>query len=222
MNYTAEGIRALRPPRTARFIPALAGAALLLTGCLSTPVKPAVAVSYRDVGSMGLVAGVGVESQDIVGVTDAMVRDLLASPLVAQLGRAPRILVDAEQFSVDGNQRINKALIVDRLRINLQRASNGRLLFVSREATADVAREREYKRAGVTDKGTIGAAVAFAGVDFMMRGKLVSQDKRSTSTGMVERYSQFSFELVDAENSLSVWANLYELQKGGRDDAVYR
>lgn len=195
-----------------------------LAGCQSAPPAPppAAAVTYRDIGSQGLVAGLGTESQDIVSVTDAMVRDLLSSPIMGQFNRPPRILVDAEGFRTDGVQRINKELIVDRLRINLQRAAKGRLHFVSREATADVARERDLKDAGITDRGTNARAAAVAGVDYLMRGKMLTQDKRSASNGAVERYTQFSFELIDAQNQVSVWANLYEMQKGGRDDAVYR
>jgi penicillin-binding protein activator len=196
-------------------------ACVAMLGCASKP-PPAVPVTYKDVGSTGMVAGVGVESQDIVAVSDAMVRDLLASGITGQFARPPRILIDAEDFSTDGIQRINKALIVDRLRINLQRASKGRLLFVSREAAAMVQQERDLKRSGVTDKGTVGLSAAQAGVDFRMKGKLITQDKRSTSSGSIERYTQLNFDLIDAENAVSIWANMYEMQKGGRDDVVYR
>lgn len=204
----------------------LAAAAIGLAGCAAAPPPaPAVAVRYTDVGSQGMVAGVGTESQDIVGVTDAMVRDLLATPLTTQFTRPPRILFDVEDFALDGSQRLNKALVVDRLRIHLQRASRGRFVFVSREALAATSRERDLKDKGVTDAGTLGRQ-RVAGVDFVMRGRLATQDKRSTAVGagagMVERYTQFSFELIEAGTDLSVWANLYEMQKGGRDDAVYR
>lgn len=202
--------------------PALA-LALLGAGCASAPPPPppAAPVRYTDVGTQGAVAGVGTESQDIVAVTDSMVRDLLASGLTAQFTRPPRILVDVNDFSVDGSQRINKSLVVDRLRINLQRASRGRLAFVSRESLGSTSRERELKDKRVTDGGTLGRN-AVAGVDFVLRGRMATQDKRSASNGMVERYTQFSFELVEAETDLSAWANLYEMQKSGRDDAIYR
>lgn len=219
----------LPAPLTSRSVPAVALAACtaVLVGCATAPPPPppAAPVRYTDVGSAGLVAGVGTESQDIVGVTDAMVRDIVGSHLMSQYSRAPRILVDLEQFEVDGSQRINKALVVDRLRINLQRASRGRLAFVSREALNATNRERELKDKGVTDAGTLGRQ-RVAGVDLVLRGRMTTQDKRSTSGGssggMVERYTQFSFELIEAGTDLSVWANLYEMQKGGRDDAVYR
>lgn len=197
------------------------GSLVLLSAC-AAPEQPARAVTYQDVSSPGKVSGVGVESQDIVGVSDAMVRDLLANPGVMKLPRAPRIIMDAEHFKNESTQRINKNLIVDRLRINLQRASYGKLAFVSRESAAMVQSERDLKRDGVTDSGTTGLTKAQAGGDFRLVGRISTLDSRSASTGAVERYTQLTFELIDLETGMSVWANQYEMKKGGQDDAIYR
>ncbi len=195
----------------------------LLHACGTAPPAPppAAAVRYTDVRAPGAVQGVGTESQDIVTVTDLMVRDILASPFMAGLTRPPVILIDTERFSLEGTQRLNKALVIDRLRINLQRASQGRLQFLSRAAAADVELERDLKRQGVTDAGTRNLQDRVAGLDYRLYGRMATQDKRAPS-GMVERYTQFSFELVDQQRSLSVWANQYEFQKAARDDSVYR
>jgi hypothetical protein len=107
----------------------LAAGIAFFVGC-SSPQPASRPVTYQDVRSPGVVSGVGIESQDIVSVTDTMVRDLLASPQVAQRGSAPRIVMDAEYFKNESAQPINKSLMTDRLRINLQRAAQGRLLFV--------------------------------------------------------------------------------------------
>lgn len=195
---------------------------IFLTACAAPPQAPSRPVSYQDVGSAGAVSGIGMESQDIVGVSDAMVRDLLADAEVMRMPRAPRIVMDGEHFKNEGTQRINKNLIVDRLRINLQRASRGKLSFVSRESAALVSAERELKRDGITDSGTTGLTRAQAGVDFRLVGRIGTLDARSSSTGAVERYTQLSFELIDLESGVSVWANQYEMKKGGLDDAVYR
>jgi len=180
------------------------------------------AAQYQDPSSQGKVAGVGIESQDIVTVSDTMVRDLLSDAGVMKMERAPRIIMDAEYFKNESTQRINKNLIVDRLRIALQRASKGRLLFVSRESAAMVAAEREMKRDGVTDVGTTGLTKAQAGGDFRLVGRISSLDSRSAGTGTVERYTQLSFELIDLETGISLWSNQYEMKKAGRDDAIYR
>lgn len=198
---------------------------LLAASSLLSPVLAAdtgAAARYEDPASAGEVRGVGVESQDIVTVSDLMVRDILAEPEVVQRERAPRIIMDAEFFRNESTQRINKNLIVDRLRVALQRASRGKLVFVSRESAAMVAAERNLKRDGVTDVGTTGLTKAQAGADYRLVGRISTLDSRSASTGSVERYTQMSFELVDLETGVSQWANQYEFKKSGRDDAIYR
>lgn len=204
-----------------RYDALIIAAAGLLSACATTQ-PPSRPVSYQDVASPGIVSGVGIESQDIVGVSDAMARDLLSDPGVMKMARAPRIIMDTEYFKNESTQRLNKNLIVDRLRINLQRASRGKLVFVSRESAAMVNSERELKRDGVTDTGTTGLTKAQAGGDYRLIGRISTLDSRSPSTGAVERYTQLSFELVDLESGVSSWANQYELKKGGQDDAIYR
>jgi penicillin-binding protein activator len=214
------------PPVTVRraaVVRLLAFASLpLLHACASAP--PAVPrsgapVTYRDVGSSAPVT-VGTDPLDIVAVTDLMVRDILSSPFVAGLTRPPVILIDSERFSLEGTQRLNRSLIIDRLRVNLQRASHGRLMFVSRAAAADVALERDLKERGVTDAGTRNLADRVAGLDYRLYGRMATQDMRHAD-GTVSRYTQFTFELVDQQRSLSVWANQYEFKKSGRELPVY-
>ncbi|MBU1214294.1 MAG: penicillin-binding protein activator LpoB [Gammaproteobacteria bacterium] len=164
----------------------------------------------------------GVESQDVTAVTDVMVKDILATPEVVKRSQAARVILDAAYFENESSQRINKNLLVDRLRINLQRAAQGKLLFVSRESADMVAQERDMKRQGVTDSGTLKQANATAGADYRLIGRINSLDARSAQSGTVERYTQITFELIDLETSLSVWSNLYEFKKGGQDDAIYR
>lgn len=200
---------------------ALACLALCSGLCAQTPDNGA-AGRYEDPASPGQVRGVGLESQDIVAVSDEMVRDILADPEIVRREKAPRIIMDAEYFKNESTQRINKNLIVDRLRVALQRASRGRLVFVSRESAAMVAAERDLKRDGITDTGTTGLTRAQAGGDYRLIGRISSLDSRSASTGTVERYTQLSFELIDLETGVSQWANQYELKKSGRDDAIYR
>lgn len=202
-------------------------AALLLAaaGGLAAPALAAdngAAARYEDPTTAGEVRGVGVESQDIVTVSDLMVRDILAEPEMVQKAKAPRIIMDAEYFKNESTQRLNKNLIVDRLRVALQRASRGKLVFVSRESAAMVAAERNLKRDGVTDVGTTGMTKAQAGADYRLVGRITTLDSRSGSTGSVERYTQMSFELIDLETGVSEWANQYEFKKSGRDDAIYR
>jgi PBP1b-binding outer membrane lipoprotein LpoB len=85
-----------------------------------------------------------------------------------------------------------------------------------------VSDERDLKRSGVTDIGTIGLTKAQAGADYRLRGRISSLDAYDRKSGISQRYNQITFELIDLESSSIVWTNMYEFSKAGSDDAVYR
>jgi penicillin-binding protein activator len=176
-----------------------------------------------DPGSRGPVSGVGIESQDIIGMTDRMVRDMLSNPQLAGRAVAPRVIVDDQYFTNESSQRLNKRIITDRLRVNLNRASNGRMVFVGREFAAMIAQERELKREGVTDVGTTGLTRAQAGVDFRLTGRITSEDAAAQDgSGRVQRFNQITFEMVDLETGVIVWSNLYDFARVAADSVMYR
>jgi PBP1b-binding outer membrane lipoprotein LpoB len=202
----------------------LLGAAFL-TGCATPNLDNSAGrrVIYQDVAApSATVAGVGVESQDVVSMTDKMVRDILSNPQIAGRATAPRVIVDSEYFSNDSSSRMNKNAITDRLRVELNRASNGRLVFVARHYGNMVEKEREAKRSGQADGGTIRSTKAQAGGDFRLGGRITSMDAASTSSGNVSRYHQITFELIDLEYGTIVWSGMYEFKKEARDDVLYR
>lgn len=175
-----------------------------------------------DPNSRGPVAGVGIEGQDILSMTDKMMRDMLGNPSLANRAKPPQVIVDGEFFSNESSQRINRNLIADRLRIGLNRASQGRLVFVSRQSAAMVEQERQLKRQGKADQGTLGLTAAQAGGDFRLRGNIASLDSRDGRTGMVQRYNQITFEMVDLERGIIVWSGIYEFARAAADDVIYR
>lgn len=180
------------------------------------------ATVYQDVNSPGLIQGIGIESQDIVSMTDRMMRDMLANPVLAGRNPSPRVIVDSEYFRNEGSTPINKNLITDRLRVELNRAANGRMLFIGRHYSDMVAKERDLKRQGLATEGTIGSARAQAGGDFRLGGRIASQDLIQVSSGMASRYNQVTFEMVELETGLIVWSGMYELSKAAANDVVYR
>jgi hypothetical protein len=135
---------------------------------------------------------------------------------------APQIIVDSQYFSNESSQRINKDLITNRLRVALNRSSQGRISFVGRQYAAMVAEERDLKRAGIVDVATTGLTQAQAGGDFRLAGTIGSLDSRDPSSGMVQRYTQIVFELVDLERGIVVWSGMYEFGRAAADDVVYR
>ena len=61
------------------------------------------ATTYRDSSQRGPVSGVGIEGQDIVAMTDAMMRDLLQVPLLAAAATPLRVIIDAAHFTNDSS-----------------------------------------------------------------------------------------------------------------------
>ena len=208
-----------------RRLPVLASviaAGLSLAACQRVDNSAGSPTTYIDPGSAGPVRGVGIESQDIVGMTDQMMRDMLAQPRLANAQVPPNIIIDAEYFYNESSSRLNKNSITDRLRVGLNRASAGRMQFVGRNYADMVAKERELKRQGVVDKATLPAARAQKGGDYRLGGRITSLDARDPKTGMQQRYSQIIFEMVDLETSEIVWSGIYEFAKAAQDDVIYR
>jgi hypothetical protein len=203
-------------------------AAALVLGHVAADAKSRVinlsgrpAASF-DVSRVGPVSGTGIEGHDVVSMTDQMMRDILSTPVLAGRGIAPQVIVDGEFFVNDSSQRINKRLITDRLRVELNRAAQGRMTFIGREFSAMVAAERELKREGVVDVATTGLTQAQAGADFRLGGRISSLDSRDPRTGMTQRYMQIVFEMVDLERGVLVWSGMYEFGRAAADDVVYR
>ncbi|CAH8194418.1 CsgG/HfaB family protein [Vibrio aestuarianus] len=169
-----------------------------------------------------LVQGTGVESQDIVAMTDQMARDMLSNPVLAGRATPPRVIVDSEYFKNESSSRINKNLITDRLRINLNRAAAGRMFFINRENLDMLQAERKMKRDGTTDKGTTGMSKTLAGVDYRLVGRIASRDAVDTNSGAQSSYNQITFEMIDLEQGYTVWSGLYEFKKSTMDDVIYR
>ena len=174
-------------------------AVVTVVGCSGTRVNNSAgrATVYEDPGTSGRVQGVGLESQDLVSMTDKMMRDMMQNPQLVSRERPARIIVDAEYFRNESSSRINKNSITDRLRVELNRAANGRMVFVGRHYSDMVESERELKRSGVTDSGTIRQTQATAGADFRLGGRITSLDAMDTRSGEASRYHQVIFEMVD-------------------------
>src|SRR5262247_2355 len=68
----------------------------LISGCASTGVKnpSGVPVTRMKPDEQGFVAGTGVESQDLVAVTDKMARSILAIQQIANSPKPPIIVLD--------------------------------------------------------------------------------------------------------------------------------
>lgn len=203
---------------------AILGAAVLVSACAPSRVDNAAGqpTVYQDVGSAGRVQGVGIESQDVVAMTDKMMRSLLSNPMVSNRPTPPRVLIDMEGFKNESTSVINLNMLAKRLQIELTRAANGRMVFVNRQNLAAIQKEREIKREGLVDGGTIRKTQATAGVDYQMFATITSQDAIDRQSQMRQRYHYISFEMVDMELGTLVWGDGFEMSKATQDNVLYR
>ena len=214
MGYTR-----MRPWRNGLILVAAGGILAACTNVDNSAGRPTV---YSDPGTPGPVQGVGIEAQDIVSMTDQMMRDMLTEPRLAGRRTAPNVIIDDEYFSNDSTWRADKKVITERLRVNLNRAAKGRMVFIARHVAAMFMNERSLKDQGIVDRGTLSRTAAPKGADYRLSGHIGSVDSLNPRTGMKSRYSQISFEMVDLETGEIVWSNIYEMEKSGQDDIIYR
>jgi PBP1b-binding outer membrane lipoprotein LpoB len=194
----------------------------LVAGC-ATPspevYRPAgVPPAEIAVNDPGWVAGTGIESQDLVAVTDRMVRGILSVPEIAQAPAAPTVVL--EPVVNETRFPINKNLFLQRIRTHLNEFSTGRIRFLDREIFETLERERELQRSGRVVATADPNATQFRGADYFLTGKLQSLSTR-TSGGLSD-YVLYSFRLTSARTSEIIWENSVEIKKQGLEDAVYR
>lgn len=209
-------------PNYSRFIVPAAATVLvaLSAGCASQGVKnpSGVGVTEMRADERGFVAGTGVESQDLVTVTDKMVRSILGIPEISRAQTPPRIVLDP--VVNDTRFPMNKDIFNDRIRIELNRHSMGRVRFLARDRMSTLERERELKQSGQVTASADPNVTEFRGADYFLTGKLSGMTTK-TSAGTSD-YVLYSFQLIDARTSEIVWEDAAEIKKQGLEDAAYR
>jgi len=195
-------------------------AAILVNGCASSGVRnpSGVPVTEMKADERGFVAGTGVESQDLVAVTDKMARSILNVRQIANAQGTPRILLDP----VDNETRfpINKDIFLSRIRIALNSKSQGKVTFLAREKMAALEKERQLKLSGQVTSSTDPKVVQFKGGDFILTGKL--QGLTTKTAAGTSDYILYSFQLIDVSTSDIIWEDSAEIKKQGLEDAAYR
>ncbi len=202
-------------------IPVCSVAVLALAcGCASSGVKnpSGVPVTHMNADEQGFVAGTGVESQDLVMVTDKMARSILHIPQIANAPMPPTIVLDP----VDNQTRfpINKELFLTRIRAQLNSKASGKVMFLARAQMETLEKERNRKREGQVTASSDPAVQEFKGADYFLTGTLQGMSTR-TKAGTSD-YVLYAFQLIDARTSGIVWEDMAEMKKQGLEDAAYR
>ena len=193
---------------------------VIFSGCASSGVKnpSGIGVTEMRADEKGFVAGTGVESQDLVAVTDKMARSILDTPQVRNAHSPPVVVLDPVMNET--RFPINKDMFLTRIQVLLNSKCEKKVQFLARDRLAALERERDLKRSGQVTSSSDANVVEFKGGDFLLTGKLQSLTTRN-SRGISD-YVLYSFELVDARTSAIVWQDFAEIKKQGLEDAAYR
>lgn len=195
-------------------------AAVLFSGCTSAGVKnpSGTGVTVMRADETGFVAGTGIESQDLVAVTDKIARNVLNVPEIKNAQVTPRVVLDP--VINETRFTINKDMFLTRIETELINKSGGKVRFLARERMATLEKERDMKRTGQVTSTTDPKVNEFKGADYFLTGKLQSLTTR-TSKGTSD-YLLYTFELIDARTSEIVFKDSMEVKKQGQEDAAYR
>jgi penicillin-binding protein activator len=198
----------------------LAAGTAILSGCATAGVRNPAGVPVTEMrpDERGFVAGTGIESQDLVSVTDQMARSILGIPEIARAQTRPYVVLEP----VVNNTRfpINKDIFLTRIRTQLNSKAAGRVSFLDRDMIRTLERERALKQSGQVTASSDPNVVEFRGADFFLTGKLDGMTTR-TSAGTSD-YVLYSFRLTNARTSEIVWEDVAEIKKQGLEDAAYR
>ena len=193
--------------------------AAIVAGCASSGVKnpSGVSVTHMNADEQGFVAGTGIESQDLVGVTDKMARSILNIPQIANATTPPLIVLDP----VENKTRfpIDKDMFLTRIRSELNKRAIGKVTFLARDRMAALEKERNLKREGSVTANADPQKQEFKGADYFLTGTLQGMSTR-TKAGTSD-YILYAFQLIDARTSAIVWEDNAEIKKQGLEDAAY-
>ncbi len=199
---------------------AVLAAAGLLAGCASSGVKNPSGANVTEMrpDERGFVAGTGIESQDLVAVTDKMAQSILAIPQITRAQGVPQIIVDP----VKNETRfpINQEIFLTRIRSQLNAKSAGKVMFLARDRMAALQHERDLKLSGQVTASADPGVVEFKGADFLLTGTL--QGLTTRTSGGTSDYILYAFQLIDVRTSGIIWEDSAEIKKQGLEDAAYR
>src|SRR5690606_12260289 len=147
-------------------------------------------------------------SKDLQAVAQQMSRSIMGLPQVYNSATPPRIaFADVRN---ETNEIINTNMFVEKMRTLLRKNAQGKLLFLDREISQQIMDERDLKEGGVYSGQAKGLV---SGADYFLTGQLSSIDKvagKNRST-----YTRYAFRLTDANDSVILWEDDYEVKKVG-------
>lgn len=201
-------------------LPAILITAALLGVAACTNVNSANGPSVTELrpSERGFVAGLGIESQDLVTISDKMARGILGAEPIANAQGKPVIVL--EPIDNDTRFPIDQDIFLTRIRVALTGNANGKIQFVAREHIDKLERERDLKTSGQVTGGDKVQGNEFKGADYILTGTFKAISSRG-ATGASD-YVLYTFQLINPNNTDIVWEGFHEIKKQGKDDVTYR
>ena len=190
-----------------------------VTGC-STNVNSTHGPSVTELrpGERGFVAGLGIESQDLITISEKMARGILDADPISNAEGKPVVVL--EPINNDTRFPIDKDIFLTRIRVALSKNAAGKISFVAREHMDKLEKERDLKISGQVTGGEKITGNKFKGADFILTGAFKAISSRGASGA--SDYVLYTFQLIDPNTSDIVWEDFHEIKKQGKDDVTYR
>ena len=198
---------------------ALIATALLGTlACTNINSPNGPSVTELRPGERGFVAGLGVESQDLVTISEKMARGILGAEPIANAKGKPVVVL--EPINNGTRFPIDQDIFLTRIRVALSGNAQGKIQFVAREHIEKLEAERDRKLAGQVTGGEKIKGNQFKGADFILTGSFKAISSRGNAGA--SDYILYTFQLINPDNSDIVWEGFHEIKKQGKDDITYR
>jgi len=196
-------------------------AGVVTVGSAATDTGSGSTDKYQDPESVTSLNTANIESNDVIACAKFMVGRMLANPLINTSGGTPRVvIVDSKYFTVRTSTRLDKDLLIDRLRVELINAANGRIRFAGREYAAVVEEEKGLEEGGVVGKGTTPGSAHQLKADYRMVGRIT--ELAENAGNRIQKYYLMTFEMVDTNTGEIVFSDKWEFKKQKTIPTAYR
>lgn len=159
--------------------------------------------------------GTGITSQDFRSIAQRMARSLVVLPQIQSATSPPKIAFAS--VTNNSNDYIEGDAFLRKMRTELVKNAEGRVVFLDRAIIDQIDRENRDKARG---RRTAGGDQVPLGADFFLTGVIDSID-RVAGKGRTT-YLRLSFRLSDAGSSAVVWEDEYEIKKHATTGIMYR
>ena len=129
--------------------------------CMNTNSPNGPSVTEMRSSERGFVAGLGIESQDLVTIAEKMARGILGAEQIANAEGKPNIVL--EPIVNKTRFPISKDIFLTRIRVALTSQAKNKMNFLSRDRIDALEKERDLKLAGEVTGGEKIKANQFKG-----------------------------------------------------------